>query len=76
MDDERYAKQVPCSCCFESSGYMARWIPDTWSEPGWEDADPTRPCEHCHGTGCVVAEPITLRDLEDMAADATETVAE
>ena len=69
MDDERYEMQVPCPCCFESSGFMARWIPDTWSEPGWEDADPSRPCENCQGTGRVDAEPITLTDLEAMAEE-------
>jgi len=65
--EEPYNGQAPCPHCFESSGYAERWNPHTWDDPGFSDADPTRPCPHCDGTGSVECEPITLQDLEDMA---------
>lgn len=69
-DDTAYEMEAPCPCCFESSGYMARSVPDTWSEPGWAEPDPTRPCEHCSGTGSVAAQPIDMHDLAIMCGDA------
>lgn len=69
-DEDAYEQQAPCPCCFESSGYMARVHPDTWSEPGWAEPDPTRPCEHCDGTGSVDAQPIDMADLAIMCGDA------
>lgn len=42
---------VACPHCFEGTGYEARYIPATWDEPAWEEADGSRPCEYCHGTG-------------------------
>jgi hypothetical protein len=53
----------PCPHCFESSGYAARWNPHTWDEPGWCDADPTRPCPVCEGTGSVEMEDATDDEL-------------
>jgi len=52
---DRYEGQAPCPACFESSGFMPRWHPHTWEEPGWEDSDPTRPCEYCGATGTIDA---------------------
>lgn len=60
---------APCPHCFESSGYAARHYPHTWDEPGWSEPDPTRPCHHCEGTGSVECAPVTLGDLEEMAAE-------
>lgn len=70
QDHYIYAMQAPCPCCFESSGYMARSVPDTWSEPGWAEPDPTRPCDHCDGTGTIDAQPIDMADLAIMCGDA------
>lgn len=65
-----YEQQAPCPCCFESSGFMARTVPDTWSEPGWAEPDPTRPCGHCSRAGSVDAQPIDMDDLAIMCGDA------
>jgi hypothetical protein len=46
----------PCPHCFESSGYEARIVPDSWTEPGWAEPDPMRPCPECGGTGSVEME--------------------
>lgn len=49
---------IPCPHCFESSGYAARVNAATWYEPAWADADPTRPCPFCDGTGSVPASEV------------------
>jgi hypothetical protein len=69
ITDEPYNGQAPCPHCFESSGYAERWNPHTWDDPGFFDADPTRPCPHCDGTGSVECEPITLHDLDEMTGE-------
>ena len=63
-------KQEPCPHCFESSGYEARYIPATWTDPAWEDTDYSRPCWHCSGTGSVPVdrEPaVTVEETDDIA---------
>ena len=62
----KYEPEAPCPYCFESSGYHARIHPATWYEPSWADADPTRPCEECGGTGSV---PCDEAMYEDERAD-------
>lgn len=64
LDDHDTDTGSPCPCCFESSGYHARNVPDTWSEPGWAEPDPTRPCEYCCGTGTVESKLIIIDDTE------------
>lgn len=71
---ELQAVQAPCPVCFESSGYMARCVPDSWSEPGWAEPDPTRPCEECRGTGYVDAEDATDAELFDYFDEALEAL--
>lgn len=60
--------QVPCPCCFESSGHPAIIVPATWTDPSYADVDYSRRCPECDGTGMVDGQPITLDDLEDMLA--------
>lgn len=63
---DRYEGQAPCPACFESSGFMPRWHPHTWEEPGWEDSDPSRPCKYCMGTGTIDAdEAVYPEDIEE-----------
>ncbi len=62
FDTEVYA---PCPYCFESSGYHARVHPHTWYEPSWADADPTRPCEECNGTGQVPTDKAAPDDRDE-----------
>lgn len=64
-DPEPYAGHAPCPHCFESSGYAARIIPDSWWEPGWAEPDPLSPCPYCEGTGYVECDLVTLEDLEN-----------
>lgn len=63
--DEPYPGYAPCPHCFESSGYAGQIISATWTDPSYEDADYSRPCWHCAGSGRVEAEPITLEDLDN-----------
>lgn len=74
---DRYNGYAPCPCCFESSGYMGKSVPATWTDPGYWDTDYSRRCEECDGTGMVECEPPTFDDLieewfeADEALDAT-----
>lgn len=68
-EDEPYPGYAPCPYCFESSGYAERVHPHTYYEPGWSDADPTRPCPECNGTGMVECKPVTLEDLDNEDAE-------
>jgi hypothetical protein len=64
----------PCPHCFESSGYHARVIPDSWTEPGWAEPDPMRPCEECEGTSYVDMEDATDEELFDYFDEALEAL--
>lgn len=66
---EPYNGFAPCPHCFESSGYAARIVSATYWEPSWVEPDPLRQCPYCGGTGEVECEPITLDDLEELAAE-------
>lgn len=57
---------APCPHCFESSGYIWEHGND-WESGPWSNQT-NIPCSHCHGTGSVEAEPITLDDLEEIDA--------
>lgn len=56
---------APCPCCFESSGYMSKIVPASWTDPGYEETDYRNRCDECNGTGMVPCEPRTLDDLEN-----------
>jgi hypothetical protein len=64
----------PCPYCFESSGYMARCIPDSWWEPGWAEPDPMNRCEECGGTGYVEMEDATDDELFEHFDDAFDAL--
>jgi hypothetical protein len=53
---DRYEPHAPCPHCFESSGFAARIIPDSYWEPGYAEPDPLSPCPYCEGTGVVPAD--------------------
>lgn len=65
---------APCPHCFESSGYEARWIPDSWTEPGWAESDYGRPCRECNGTGSVEMEDATDDELFEHFDEAFEAL--
>lgn len=65
---------APCPYCFESSGYAARCHPDTWSEPGWAEPDPLRPCKECKGTGSVPMEDAADDELFEFFDDAFDAL--
>lgn len=67
---DRYTGFQPCPCCFESSGYMSKLVPASWTDPGYEDTDYTRRCDECNGRGMVPCVPRTLDDLEAEEWDA------
>jgi hypothetical protein len=64
LDDHDTDVGAPCPACFESSGFYARNVPDTWTEPGWAEPDPNRPCDYCCGTGTVSSDPLVIDDTE------------
>lgn len=73
--DDEYPGQAPCPNCFESSGYMGHLVSATWTDPAYEDADYSRRCQICNGTGTVDSPLATLDDLENSAADEAESAA-
>lgn len=74
--DAPFPGLAPCPHCFESSGYAERYHHHTWDEPGWSDADPTRPCPYCEGTGSVEMEDATDEELFAYFDEATEALVE
>lgn len=67
---------IPCPCCFESSGYMARVVSATWTDPAYAEPDPMSPCTECRGKGEIVKPvlvtshvypPIPVRDYDWIA---------
>lgn len=74
MPSQPQKGDAPCPYCFESSGYMARTVPDTWWEPGWAEPDPLRRCEECGGTGSVDAEDAIDEELFEYFDEAMEAL--
>ena len=71
---ESYPGQAPCPHCFESSGYAARIVSATWTDPSYAESDPCSPCPYCETTGTVDSELVTLADLEWRDQEEMESV--